>query len=51
MQAFEATNFYFDQAARLLDLTDNMRTLVMSLATVEGLRFIASGNYVLRSPS
>src|SRR3954462_5721621 len=27
MQAFEATNFYFDQAAALMDLTDNMRTL------------------------
>lgn len=30
MQAFEATNVYFDQAARLLDLTDNMRTLLMT---------------------
>ncbi|MFO0908320.1 MAG: Glu/Leu/Phe/Val dehydrogenase dimerization domain-containing protein [Isosphaeraceae bacterium] len=30
MQAFEATNFYFDQAARLLDLTDNMRTLMIT---------------------
>ena len=30
MQAFEATNFYFDQAATLLDLTDNMRTLLMT---------------------
>lgn len=30
MQAFEATNRYFDQAARLLDLTDNMRTLMMT---------------------
>ena len=28
MQAFEATNLYFDQAARLMDLTDNMRTLM-----------------------
>jgi glutamate dehydrogenase (NAD(P)+) len=30
MQAFEATNFYFDQAASRLDLTDNMRTLMMT---------------------
>ena len=30
MQAFEATNFYFDQAARLLGLTDNMRTLMIT---------------------
>jgi glutamate dehydrogenase (NAD(P)+) len=31
MQAFfEATNFYFDQAAGLLDLTDNMRTLMIT---------------------
>jgi glutamate dehydrogenase (NAD(P)+) len=30
MQAFEATNFYFDQAASLLDLTDNMRTLMIT---------------------
>lgn len=30
MQAFEATNYYFDQAAKLLDLTDNMRTLMMT---------------------
>jgi glutamate dehydrogenase (NAD(P)+) len=30
MQAFEATNFYFDQAAKLLDLTDNMRTLMIT---------------------
>jgi glutamate dehydrogenase (NAD(P)+) len=30
MQAFEATNFYFDQAARLLDLTANMRTLMIT---------------------
>ena len=30
MQAFEATNFYFDQAAKLLDLTDNMRTLMVT---------------------
>lgn len=28
MQAFEATNHYFDQAAKLLDLTANMRTLM-----------------------
>src|SRR4051795_7630429 len=28
MQAFEATNFYFDRAADLLDLTANMRTLL-----------------------
>lgn len=30
MQAFEATNYYFDQAAKLLDLTANMRTLMMT---------------------
>jgi glutamate dehydrogenase (NAD(P)+) len=30
MQAFEATNFYFDQAASVLDLTDNMRTLMIT---------------------
>ena len=30
MQAFEATNHYFDQAAALLDLTDNMRTLMIT---------------------
>ena len=30
MRAFEATNHYFDQAARLLDLTDNMRTLMIT---------------------
>lgn len=30
MQAFEATNLYFDQAARLLDLSDNMRTLLVT---------------------
>lgn len=30
MQAFEATNYYFDQAAALLDLTDNMRTLMIT---------------------
>jgi glutamate dehydrogenase (NAD(P)+) len=30
MQAFEATNLYFDQAAALLDLTSNMRTLMMT---------------------
>ncbi|MCA1686679.1 MAG: glutamate dehydrogenase [Planctomycetia bacterium] len=30
MQAFEATNFYFDQAASLMDLTDNMRTLMVT---------------------
>ncbi len=29
MQAFEATNYYFDQAASLLDLTANMRTLMI----------------------
>jgi glutamate dehydrogenase (NAD(P)+) len=29
MQAFEATNYYFDQAASLLDLTENMRTLMV----------------------
>jgi glutamate dehydrogenase (NAD(P)+) len=30
MQAFEATNFYFDQAASLMDLTGNMRTLMIT---------------------
>jgi glutamate dehydrogenase (NAD(P)+) len=30
MQAFEATNHYFDQAATLLDLTGNMRTLMIT---------------------
>jgi glutamate dehydrogenase (NAD(P)+) len=30
MQAFEATNRFFDQAARLLDLSDNMRTLLIT---------------------
>src|SRR4051812_31053642 len=30
MQAFEATNTFFDQAARLLDLTGNMRTLMIT---------------------
>ncbi|GAC1447821.1 MAG: Glu/Leu/Phe/Val dehydrogenase dimerization domain-containing protein [Isosphaeraceae bacterium] len=30
MQAFEATNHYFDQAASLMDLTDNMRTLMIT---------------------
>lgn len=30
MQAFEATNFYFDQAASLMDLTSNMRTLLIT---------------------
>ena len=30
MQAFEATNFYFDQAASLMDLTNNMRTLMIT---------------------
>lgn len=29
MRAFEATNYYFDQAASLLDLTENMRTLMI----------------------
>jgi glutamate dehydrogenase (NAD(P)+) len=29
MQAFEATNHYFDQAAALLDLTANMRTMMI----------------------
>jgi glutamate dehydrogenase (NAD(P)+) len=29
MQAFEATNYYFDQAASLLNLTGNMRTLMI----------------------
>jgi len=30
MQAFEATNHYFGQAAALLDLTDNMRALMIT---------------------
>src|SRR5438046_7143233 len=30
MQAFEATNIYFDQAARRLDLSPNMRTLLIT---------------------
>ena len=30
MQAFEATSFYFDQAARLLELSDNIRTLLIT---------------------
>jgi glutamate dehydrogenase (NAD(P)+) len=30
MQAFEATNHYFDQAAKLLDLSDNIRTLLVT---------------------
>ncbi len=30
MQAFEATNVYFDRAAKLLDLTGNMRTLMIT---------------------
>jgi glutamate dehydrogenase (NAD(P)+) len=30
MQAFEATNHYFDQAAKLLDLTGNMRTMMIT---------------------
>jgi glutamate dehydrogenase (NAD(P)+) len=30
MQAFEATSFYFDQAARLLDLSENIRTLLIT---------------------
>jgi glutamate dehydrogenase (NAD(P)+) len=30
MQAFEATNYYFDQAASLMDLTDNMRALLVT---------------------
>lgn len=30
MQAFEATNHYFDQAARWLDLSDNMRTMLVT---------------------
>jgi glutamate dehydrogenase (NAD(P)+) len=29
MQSFEATNYYFDQAASLLELTENMRTLMV----------------------
>lgn len=30
MQAFEATNYFFEQAARLLDLTENIRTLLVT---------------------
>ncbi len=30
MQAFEATNAYFDQAAKLLNLTGNMRTMMIT---------------------
>ena len=30
MQAFEATSFYFDQAARLHGLTENIRTLLVT---------------------
>jgi glutamate dehydrogenase (NAD(P)+) len=30
MQAFEATNYYFDQAAQRLDLTENIRTLLIT---------------------
>jgi glutamate dehydrogenase (NAD(P)+) len=30
MQAFEATNFYFDQAANCLDLSENVRTLMVT---------------------
>lgn len=30
MQAFEATSHYFDQAARLLDLSENIRTLLIT---------------------
>jgi glutamate dehydrogenase (NAD(P)+) len=30
MQAFEATSFYFDQAARLLGLSENIRTLLIT---------------------
>jgi glutamate dehydrogenase (NAD(P)+) len=30
MQAFEATSFYFEQAAKLLDLSDNIRTLLVT---------------------
>ena len=31
MDAFEATRWYFNQAADHLDLTDNMRTLLVTL--------------------
>jgi glutamate dehydrogenase (NAD(P)+) len=30
MQAFEATNYYFNQAAKQLDLTENVRTLLVT---------------------
>ena len=30
MQAFEATNYYFNQAAKCLDLTENIRTLMIT---------------------
>ena len=30
MQAFEATNYYFEQAANCLDLSENVRTLMIT---------------------
>jgi glutamate dehydrogenase (NAD(P)+) len=30
MESFEATNYYFDQAAKRLDLSENMRTLLVT---------------------
>ena len=30
MQAFEATNYYFEQAANCLDLSENVRTLMVT---------------------
>ena len=30
MQAFDATNHYFDRAAKLLDLSNNVRTLLVT---------------------
>src|SRR5690242_16908156 len=30
MQAFEATNYYFNEAAKCLDLTENIRTLMVT---------------------
>src|SRR5271170_7935212 len=30
MQAFEATNYYFEQAANCLDLSQNVRTLMIT---------------------
>ena len=40
MQAFDATNHYFEQAANCLDLSENVRTLMvtpMFILTVTGI--------------